>query len=108
MKNLRWTILAALLLAAPSVVQAQDAAATTTTSSPESGTVSNASGATTTTTTTTANPGIPMENSAMTDETTATSQTTRLGNTGGEPLLMSLAGMSLAMGAFFLRRRVSA
>jgi len=100
MKNIRLTILAALLLAAPSAVQAQVAA---TAPGADTGAVTNAPAAPTTT----ANEGIPAETAAVSSETTETTETTSLGNTGGAPLLMTLGGMSLAMGAYFLRRRVS-
>ncbi len=108
MKNIRWTLLAALILAAPTTVQAQDAstppaAESGAQSGAESGTVTNAEADTTTTTTTTTS-GIEAEGTTTLDETT---QTTELANTGGAPLVMSLGGMAMAMGAFFLRRRVS-
>lgn len=101
MKNIRWTLLAALILAAPTAVQAQDPNVPITNA--ESGAVTNAEAETTTTTTTTTS-GIEAEGTTALDETT---QTTELANTGGAPLVMSLGGMALAMGALCLRRRVS-
>ncbi len=116
MKNIRWTILAALLLAAPTAVQAQAPGAPTgpppgvtgapgaPTTPTDTGAVTNAAvDSTTTTTTTTSSPGIGMDEVAITDET----MTTELANTGGEPLILSLMGLSMAAGAFFLRRRVT-
>ena len=112
MKNIRWTILAALILAAPNVAHAQrpdDASAQTapgtTGATTDAGSISNAGGTSTDTsmtqTTQTTTPGMDtMSDTTMLDETTS------MPNTGGEPLIMSLAGMSLAAGAFFLRRRV--
>lgn len=104
MKNLRWTILAALILAAPCAVQAQTAPAT------DAGAVTNAPAPAAST----AGAGIPAEGTAevgtttdVMEDVTTTEQTTRMVNTGGEPILMSLLGMSVAMGAFFLRRRVT-
>ena len=113
MKNTRWTILAALLLAATSVAHAQapvDPAAPATptvAATPDSGIITNSQTIDTTSTTTSA-PGIGAEGMAMEGDASTTGETTELANTGGEPILMSLVGLSMAMGAFALRKRVSA
>lgn len=111
MKNTRWTILAALVLAATSVAHAQDpapltpgAAPTNATAATDTGVVSNVQ--TTDTTTTTSSSGIGADGVAM--EMNPGMQTTELANTGGEPVLMSLIGLSMALGAFAIRKRISA
>lgn len=117
MKNIRWTILAALILAAPTVAHAQVQAppagapgvtgstttTTTTTSAPDSGVID------TSAPTITSSTGIEPGSMSVTDATssTTTSKTTALANTGGEPLVISMLGLSMAAGAFFLRRRVT-
>jgi LPXTG-motif cell wall-anchored protein len=124
MKNLRWTILASLLLAANGVAQAQvasssapmapstagapGAAGTATAGTADTGSISNdtATTSTTTTTETTSSGGIGPDGVAITDDTM--DQTTELANTGGEPIIITLFGLSIAAGAFFMRRRVSA
>lgn len=118
MKNTRLTLIAALLLAATSVAHAQapidpaanPAAAGATAPTADTGTVSNAQ-ATTTTTTTTSAPGIGADGVSVDVDPATTmesSDTTQLANTGGEPVLMSLVGLSMALGAFAIRKRVSA
>jgi LPXTG-motif cell wall-anchored protein len=133
MKNLRWTILASLLLAANGVAQAQtpatvapaapmtssgmtrpDSGGTTGTTgtatggTADSGSITNDTSTTTTTTTTetTSSGGIGPDGVAITDDTMGS--TTELANTGGEPIILTLVGLSIAAGAFFMRRRVSA
>ncbi|HEX8465139.1 MAG TPA: LPXTG cell wall anchor domain-containing protein [Abditibacterium sp.] len=130
MKNLRWTILAALVLAVPSVAQAQrpdtiggapssapggpgaPGAAGASGAAADSGSINSTGGATTdgsmSGTTNTTTPGMDtMGDSTLAgDSALAGDETTELANTGGEPFLMSLAGMSLLAGAFLLRRRV--
>lgn len=111
MKNTRWTILAALLLAATSVAQAQEnpeggAPAAPAAGTVDSGAISNAQ-TTQTTTTTTSSAGIGPDGAAMEGETMM-GETTELANTGGEPVLMSLLGLSMALGALAMRKRVSA
>lgn len=113
MKNIRYTLLAALVLAAPTVAQAQapgtpggppvgaPGAPGTTAAAPaaDTGAVTN----TVVESTTTTSNGIEPGGIAITDET----MTTELANTGGEPMLLSLMGLSMVAGAFFLRRRVT-
>lgn len=105
MKNLRFTVLAALLMTAPVMAQAPGAPAGTapTGVTADSGAISNAATETTTSTTTTSTPGIGVgDESAM-----MMSETTELANTGGEPVLVVFAGLAMALGAFALRRRVT-
>ncbi|PQV64601.1 hypothetical protein B1R32_10494 [Abditibacterium utsteinense] len=128
MKNTRWTLLAALVLAAPTVAQAQTSPQPpsgvpmgSSMMPPGSGSMSGGSmggssmsgdsgsitnGASTESTTTTSTTGIGPDGVSM--EVEPGMETTELANTGGEPVLMSLLGLSMAMGAFALRRRVSA
>lgn len=113
MKNIRWTLLALLLAAAPQVARAQApidpaASGTTTTTTvtqgaPDSGDISTSS--TSTTTTTTSTEGI---NPDVTAEVTPMDSTDTLPNTGGEPLIMSVAGLAIAAAAFGIRRKVTA
>lgn len=101
MKNFRWTLLAALLMAAPQAANAQDPGApgTTTTAPADAGAITNSTTATETTTTT----GISPDATAV-DVTPLEGEGT-LANTGGAPILMSLSGLALAAGAFGLRRK---
>lgn len=112
MKTLRLTVLAAVLAALTS--QAAFAQAPGTPGAPgspdaagaapagDSGVITNAT-TTTTTTTTAPTAGVPIEAEIVDGvEMDAT-----LTNTGGAPLLMSLAGLALAGSAFAIRRKVS-
>jgi hypothetical protein len=135
MKNLRLTILAALLLAGSGVAQAQApvAAPLPPSSSSSSSSLTSPSGSSSTGGSTTANPNQDSGsiNSFQGTSVTSTEQTTTtsspgigadgveigldstddsamLADTGGEPIIMSLLGLSVAAGAFFMRRRVSA
>ncbi len=128
MKNTRWTLLAALVMAAPAFAQSMSSmtpqqmqqmermrggtpsGAVPNTAAPggsavggDSGAISNAS-VTDTTTTTTTTEGIGPDGLAIAIE--PGTETTELANTGGAPIAMSLLGLSMAMGAFALRRRV--
>ncbi len=123
MKNTRWTILAALLLAATSVAHAQapgtpgapigdprggiesGATGAAPGATADTGAISNAQ-TTQTTTTTTSSSGIGPD--GVSAEVDPGVETTELANTGGEPVLMSLFGLSMALGAFAIRKRVSA
>lgn len=132
MKNFRWTILAALLLAANGVAQAQvppPPPSVTSSSSPtmsssssttggtggaaanvDSGVVNSLAGDTTVTstesTTVTSSPGIGPDGVEIGLD--GTDGGAMLADTGGEPIIMSLVGLMVAAGAFFVRRRVSA
>lgn len=143
MKNTRWTILAALVMAASSVAQAQPVGgpptgfvpptgpptgfsgapggfsgapsgaipggsipggSTVGGASADSGAVSNADS--TITSTTTSSSGIGPDGASI--ELEPSGDTTALPNSGGEPVIMTLIGLSVALGAFALRKRVSA
>ncbi len=120
MKNTRLTLVAALLLAATSAAHAQAPGApgafpdsreggVATTTAPgatvDSGTISNAQTTEITSTETTSS-GIGPDGVSV--DIDPSLETTELANTGGEPVLMSLFGLSLALGAFAVRKRVSA
>jgi LPXTG-motif cell wall-anchored protein len=119
MKNTRWTLLAALVMAAPAFAQSPGSAGMPpeamqamrnangapggTAVNGDSGTISNAT-VTDTTTMTSTTEGISPDGIAVAVEPGM--QTTELPSTGGAPITMSLLGLSMAMGAFALRRRV--
>ncbi len=118
MKNTRWTVLAALVMATPAFAQTQPGGppmgapmmgapgAAVGGATADSGAITNGASTETTTTTTTSTEGIGPDGTALIVEPGM--ETTELANTGGEPIVMSLLGLSMAMGAFALRRRVSA
>lgn len=138
MKNTRWTLLAALVLAAPSLAHAQDTSRGVpgvtsgsssgssgvggsssmgssgvggssgsmtggSTAGGDSGAITNGASMQSTTTTSTTTEGIGPDGLAVADE-----GTTALPGTGGEPIVMSLLGLSMMVGAFAVRRRISA
>ena len=112
MKNFRWILLAGLLVTAPQLAHAQPPAAAPGAAT-DSGAISNGANGTgaTVTTQTTVNPGVApdaqpvaAEDAAMSSDSSAPS---RPGNTGGEPMLVALAGLSVAAMAFGLRRKTS-
>lgn len=116
MKNFRLTVIAALLAfsasqaafaQAPAPGEAPGGAPAAGTTA-DDGTISNASSSTTTTTTTTTNGGISPDVDIAVTPVEGEVVATNLTNTGGEPLLMSVAGLAIAMSAFALRRKVSA
>jgi len=114
MKHFRLTILAALLAFSASQAAFAQAPATgaagTTTTTADDGTVSNANSVgTTTTTTTTTTGGIAADAPvAVVPDTEIVTTETTLTNTGGEPVLMTLAGLAIAMSALAFRRKVQA
>lgn len=107
MKNFRWILLAGLLVTAPQLAHAQppaDGGTPGTTAATDAGGITNGAPATTTTTTTTVAPdaaAVPMDDAAM-------GEAEPMANTGGEPMLVALAGLSVAAMAFGLRRKVTA
>ena len=112
MKNLRWILLAGLLVTAPQLAQAQPPAAgapgtTGTTATTDQGGISSGAATTTTTTTTAVAPvapdtnGVPPEDAATPGETSSNAP-----DTGGEPMLVVLGGLTVAAMAFGLRRKV--
>lgn len=106
MKNTRWTLLAALLMAAPHAANAQAPGApgtpgAATTAPADPGAVNN-SVVTTDTTTATTTTGIAPDSV----EVTPLEGEGTLANTGGAPILMSLSGLALAAAAFGVRRRI--
>ena len=119
MKKIRWILLSGLLVAATSVAQAQapvqpgfapGAPGTTgTNGASEEGSISNAPVAATTTTTTTTGIApdsqfVPADDAAISSDT----DSSQIPNTGGEPLIMALAGLSIAGAAVAMRRKVTA
>lgn len=120
MKNFRWILLAGLLVTAPQLAQAQPpsgpgsagpgSAGTPGTTAADTGSISNGAAATTTTTTTTAAAPVAPDASGLSAEDAATGSTSdstsSAPNTGGEPMLVALAGLSVAAMAFGLRRKV--
>jgi LPXTG-motif cell wall-anchored protein len=113
MKTIRWinmTLVAAALVAANGAIQPVSAQAPvpggpTTTTTTDTGAISNAPTDSTTSTTTTTT---TTEAAPATVEVAPATTTTELANTGGEPILMSLLGLTIAGGAYFVRRRVAA
>ena len=115
MKKFRWILLSGLLVAATSVAQAQpqtDGAPTGATGTVDAGAITNVPVASTTTTTTTNATGIApdssfteADNGAMNGDMSGSSQ---MPNTGGEPLIAVLAGLSIAGAAVAMRRKVTA
>ncbi len=118
MKNFRLTVLAALLaFSASQVAFAQAPAApaggtttSTTTTTADDGTVSNANALSSTTTTTTTNTGGIAADApvAVVPDTEIVTTEATLTNTGGEPVLMTLAGLAIVMSALAFRRKVQA
>ncbi len=126
MKKFRWILLSGLLVAATSVVQAQpqppgsfpgaptgsfpggpDGVGAPTGAAADAGGISNAPGVTTTTTTTGIAPDaqfVPADESF--NGTAADSSS--MPNTGGEPMIAVLAGLSIAGAAVAMRRKVTA
>lgn len=107
MKNFRWILLAGLLVTAPQLAHAQPP------TEGEGGTpgttdtgITNGAPATTTTTTTTMAPDagfVQPDDAAMSADPVSSAP-----DTGGEPMLVALAGLSVAAMAFGLRRKVTA
>lgn len=129
MKNTRWTLLAALVLAAPSLAYAQSPSATGSGNSMSSGSsgmsgmsgssgmssgggsaagdngaISNGGSLVQSSSSTTTTEGIGPDGFAVSPD----DSTTALPGTGGEPVIMSLIGLSMMVGAFAVRRRISA
>ncbi len=117
MKKFRWILLSGLLVAATSVAQAQapgglDApggpGAPGTTGAADAGGISNAPASTTTTTTTT---GVSPDASFVAPDDAAIgsdAESSSMPDTGGEPLIAVLAGLSIAGAAVAMRRKVTA
>lgn len=110
MKKFRWILLSGLLVAATSVAQAQapgedgTPGAAGTTGTVDAGVITNAPGAATTTTTTTTGIApdvefVPVDGAAM--------ESSPMPDTGGEPLIAVLAGLSIAGAAVAMRRKVT-
>ncbi len=79
----------------------------------DSGAVSNAQSTESTTTTTTSSSGLAPDGTsvsggALDNSDVLASDSGAMPNTGGEPVLMSLMGLSLALGAFAVRKRIAA
>ena len=122
MKKFRWILLGGLLVAATSAAQAQPpgqpnfvpggpgtSGTVGTNGASEAGSISNAPvGATTTTTTTTGiapdSQFVPADDAAISGDT----DSSQIPDTGGEPLIMALAGLSIAGAAVAMRRKVTA
>ena len=111
MKNFRWILLAGLLVTAPQLAHAQPPSGPGSEGTPgtaataDTGAVSNGAATTTTTTTTAVLPDSSTGVSAE-DAATDMGSDSKMGNTGGEPMLVVLAGLSVAAMAFGLRRKV--
>ena len=113
MKKFRWILLSGLLVAATSVAQAQapgtDAAAGAPGTPADTGAITNAPVAATTTTTTTT--GIAPDSSFVPADDAAMSgsmESSQMPDTGGEPMIAVLAGLSIAGAAVAMRRKVTA
>lgn len=116
MKKFRWILLSGLLVAATSVAQAQAPAPSSSLGAPgatgsaaDAGGISNVPAASTTTTTTTTGVApdagfIAADDAAFGD----TSSTSSIPDTGGEPMIAVLAGLSIAGAAVAMRRKVTA
>lgn len=111
MKNFRWILLSGLLAASTQIAQAQapgePGAPTGTTA--DAGGISNAPVAATTTTTTTTGVApdasfVPADDAAL----DTTGDSSPMPNTGGEPMIAVLAGLSIAGAAFAMRRKITA
>ena len=113
MKKFRWILLSGLLAASTQIAQAQpqpgagEPGATGTTA--DAGGISNVPVASTTTTTTTTGVApdasfVPADDAAM----GMTEDSSSMPNTGGEPMIAVLAGLSIAGAAVAMRRKVTA
>ncbi len=120
MKKFRWILLSGLLVAATSVAQAQTSQGASPIGAPgavgapgaggasETG-FSNAPVAATTTTTTTTGTGIAPDSQFLpADDAAMSSDSSSMPNTGGEPMIAVLAGLSIAGAAVAMRRKVTA
>ena len=118
MKKFRWILLSGLLVAAPQIAQAQPPGQGFDQSAPGQGgaatgdagaIVSPGAAATTTTTTTTGIAPdasfVPADDAAFGN---AAPSSPRMADTGGEPLIAVLAGLSIAGAAVAMRRKVTA
>ena len=126
MKQFRWILLSGLLVAATQIAQAQPPAGDPRSSSmsPSSSTGSTGgsatgsaadAGAITNTTTTTTTTGVAPDgtNGDFVDASGAafgdtTADSSSMPNTGGEPMIAVLAGLSIAGAALAMRRKVTA
>ena len=112
MKKFRWILLSGLLVAATSVAQAQAPApapgAPGATGAADAGAISNAPAAATTTTTTTTGVSPDVAMVAPDDAAMNSDSSSSMPNTGGEPMIAVLAGLSIAGAAFAMRRKVTA
>ena len=121
MKNFGWILLSGLLVAATSVAHAQapggpgafggPGAPGSTGTTDEAGGISNAPVASTTTTTTTTGVApdasfVPADDAAI--GTGSFEDSSSMPDTGGEPMIAVLAGLSIAGAALAMRRKVTA